>query len=143
MKIAFLDTNVVIDFLSGRRPFAQQAARIFSAGLSGKVQLYVAAVSYNNIYYVLRKSLSHSKTIASLIQLSELTLIVDVSKSIITKSLESKFKDFEDAIQYNCAMSIKNIDFIISRNIKDFQRSSIPVVTPGEAIPIINNTPDK
>ena len=140
MKIIFLDTNVIIDFLADRRPFSLTAAEIFNASLTSKVKIFISAVSYNNIYYILRQSLSHSETLRLLEELSEMTEIVDVTKTIIKKSLKSEFKDFEDAIQYNCALTISKIDFIVTRNSKDFKKSILPVMNPQEAIGIINST---
>lgn len=138
MKIIFLDTNVIIDFLADRRPFSLNAAEIFNASLSRYVKIYVSSVSYNNIYYILRQSLTHNETIKLLEELSELTEIIDVTKTIIKKSLKSEFKDFEDAIQYNCALTIIKMDFIVTRNSKDFKKSTLPVMNPQEAIIIIN-----
>ncbi|MEO8770673.1 MAG: PIN domain-containing protein [Ferruginibacter sp.] len=140
MKTIFLDTNVIIDFLADRLPFSLTAAQIFNASLSGDVKIFISAVSYNNIYYILRQSLPHSETIKHLTELSEMTEIVEVTKTIIKKSLKSEFKDFEDAIQYNCALTIKKIDFIVTRDSKDFRKSSLPVMNPQEAISIINST---
>ncbi len=140
MKFIFLDTNVIIDFLADRRPFSLTAAEIFNASLSGNVKIYISSVSYNNIYYILRQSLSHNQTKKLLEELSEMTEIVDVTKAIIKKSLKSEFRDFEDAIQYNCALTINKIDFIVTRDSKDFKKSSLPVMTPQEAISIINST---
>ena len=139
MKIIFLDTNVIIDFLADRQPFSLMAAGIFNASLSGNVKIFISSVSYNNIYYILRGSLSHSQTIKLLEELSEMTEIVDVTKAIIKKSLKSEFKDFEDAIQYNCALTISKIDFIVTRDSKDFKKSILPVMNPQEAMGIINS----
>ena len=88
----------------------------------------------------MRQSLSHNQTIKLLDELSEMTKIVDVTKAVIKKSLKSDFKDFEDAIQYNCALTISKIDFIVTRDSKDFKKSSLPVMNPQEAMGIINST---
>lgn len=72
-------------FPGGRLPFSINAAEIFNASLTGQVKIYVSAVSYNNIYYILRQSLSHNGTIKLLEELSEMTEIIDVTKSIILK----------------------------------------------------------
>ena len=63
MKIIFLDTNVIIDFLADRRPFSLNVAEIFNASLLKHVKIYVSSVSYNNIYYILRQSLTHNETV--------------------------------------------------------------------------------
>ena len=140
MKIIFLDTNVIIDFLADRRPFSLTAAEIFNASLSGYVKIYISSVSYNNIYYILRQSLSHNETLKLLEALSEMTEIVDVTKTVIKKSLKSEFRDFEDAIQYNCALTVSKLDFIVTRDSKDFKKSTLPVMNPQEAVGIINST---
>ena len=140
MKTIFLDTNIVIDFLADRKPFSLLAAKLFNFTLSGKVKIYISAVSYNNIYYILRQSHSSVETVKLLDELSEMTEIADVTKNIIKKSLKSDFKDFEDAIQYNCALSLTKIDFIVTRDTKDFKKSTLSVMTPKEAVSLIETT---
>lgn len=139
MKNIFLDTNVVIDFLADREPFSQLAARVFNYSVEGKVKLFISAVSYNNIYYIIRQSLTNIATIKLLDELSELAEITDISKAIIKKSLKTDFKDFEDAIQYNCALTIPKLDAIVTRDTKDFKKSIVPVLTPEEAISLIES----
>jgi len=129
-----MDTNVVIDFLADRQPFSLHAAKLFDLTIDGKVKIYISAVSYNNIYYILRQSLTNNATIKLLEELVEMTEITDVTKSIIKQSLKTDFKDYEDAIQYYCALSIPKIDFIVTRDTKDFKKSTLPVLTPVEAI---------
>jgi predicted nucleic acid-binding protein len=132
MKHIFMDTNVVIDFLANRQPFSLDAARLFNFAVDGKVIIYISAVSYNNIYYILRQSLTRNAAIKLLAELAEMSEIVDVSGSIIRQSLKTDFNDYEDAIQYYCAHSIPQIDFIVTRNTKDFKKSTLPVLTPAE-----------
>ena len=134
MKNIFLDTNVVIDFLADRKPFSLDAARLFNFCVLGKVKIYISAVSYNNIYYILRQSLSNSETIRLLDELSEMAEIADVTKSVIKKSLKTDFKDFEDAIQYYCALSLNKIDFIVTRDTKNFKKSTLSIMTATEAV---------
>ena len=140
MKNIFLDTNVLIDFFANRKPFSIEAARLFNYSFNKKINIYISAVSYNNIYYILRQSCSHTETIKILSELNEWTEIIDVSKEIIKKALKSEFKDFEDAIQYNCAKSLTKIEFIVTRDTKDFKASSLPILTPKEAVILIEST---
>ena len=140
MKSIFIDTNVIIDFFANRKPFSIEAALLFNYSFNKKINIYISAVSYNNIYYILRQSCSHTETIKMLTELHEWTDTVEVSKDIINKSLKSNFKDIEDAIQYNCAKSLKKIDFIVTRDTKDFKTSSIPILTPNEAVTVIESS---
>lgn len=139
MKLVFLDTNIVIDLLADRQPFSFFAASLFQFSLSGKIKIYISAVSYNNIYYILRQSKPNAETIQLLEQLSGLTEITDVTKSIIQDALKTDFTDFEDAIQYYCALSIAHLDFIVTRDIKDFKKSALPVMTPESAVVLLEN----
>ena len=139
MKYIFLDTNIIIDFLANRKPFSDAASQIFSKAESGKIKLYISAISYNNIFYLLKKSFSRNDSIRLLLELMDLTEVVEINTSIIRKSLVSEFIDFEDAIQYNCALSLEFIDFIITRDINGFNKSIIPVISPEESLIIINN----
>ena len=66
-----------------------------------------------------------------------MTEITAVTKSIIKASLQSDFKNLEDAIQYNCALSLTKIDFIIPRDTKDFKKSTLPIMTTKEAVNIL------
>jgi predicted nucleic acid-binding protein len=134
MRSIFLDTNIVIDFLADRKPFSLYAAKLFNYAVSGHAKIYISAVSYNNIYYILRQSHTSIETIKILDDLSEMTEIADVTKSVIKKALRSDFKDFEDAIQYNCALTITKVDFIVTRDTKDFKKSVLSIMTPQEAV---------
>ena len=139
MKQIFMDTNVVIDFLADRQPFSLDAAKLFNMSIEGRIKIHISAVSYNNIYYVLRQSLTNNATIKLLENLADITDIADVSNQVIRQSLKADFKDYEDAIQYYSAMTVPNIDFIVTRNTKDFKKSSLSVLTPTEAIALLSS----
>jgi predicted nucleic acid-binding protein len=138
VKHIFIDTNVIIDFLANRHPFSKDAARLFNMAVEGKARVYISAVSYNNIYYILRQSLTNQVTIKLLDELAEITEIADVTNAIIRQSLKTDFSDYEDAIQYYCALSLPKIDFIVTRNTRDFKKSALPVLNPSEAIVSLN-----
>lgn len=140
MKGIFLDTNVLIDFFANRKPFAMEAAKLFNFSFKKEINIYISAVSYNNVYYIIRQSYSHAETMKMLAELNEWTDIIDVTKDIIKKAIKSDFKDFEDAIQYNCAKSLSKIDFIVTRDTKDFKSSSLPILTPKEAVSFVEST---
>ncbi len=140
MKNIFLDTNVVIDFLTDRKPFSLYAAKLFNFSLSGKAMIYISGISYNNIYYIVRQSLSNDETIRLLRDLFEMTEMIDVTKNSISQSLKADWRDFENAIQYHCALSVTTMDCIVTRSTKDFKKSALPVMTPQEAVSLIEST---
>ncbi|WP_298146829.1 PIN domain-containing protein [Flavobacterium sp.] len=126
----FLDSDVVIDFFTDREPHANPASELFEMNNNGDVKLFLSAVSINNIYYIVRKFLGHKKSMEVIETLCEMTEIIDTTKAEIVQALRNGFSDYEDSIQYCCALKIKDIDAIITRNTKDYSKSSIAVMTP-------------
>ena len=126
----FVDSNVVLDFFTDREPHANPASELFELNEQGKVKLYLSAVSINNIYYIVRRFLGHKKTIEVVELLAEMTEIIGTTRKEIIQALKNDFSDYEDSIQYSSALTIKGIDAIITRNIKDYRNSSIAVMTP-------------
>ncbi len=138
MKQLFLDTNVVIDFLANRSPFAADAAYLFDAAVQGKCKLYISALSYSNFAYILKKLLSPSAIVQLLKELEAISEIADVNASVIQKALQAGIKDFEDAIQYCSALAVGNIDVLVTRDTKDFKNSSLSIMTPDEALAFLS-----
>ena len=140
MENVFIDTDVIVDFLTDRKPFSIESAKIFSLIDQKKIKGCVSSLSFSNLYYVLRKFGTHKKVISSLQDLSELVDILKVDSDIVKSALTSDFKDFEDSIQYFAAQEHKNVDCIITRNIKDYKDSSLPVMTPETFLVTFENT---
>jgi len=101
--------------------------------------LFISALSYSNIYYILRKHYSHKNLISILKDLEAIIKTAPVTDQIIHKALHSNFKDFEDAVQYYTAISNKKMEVIVTRNGKDFLNSEIQVLTPDEALKIMQS----
>ena len=140
MENVFIDTDVIVDFLTDRKPFSLESAKIFSLIDQKKIKGCVSSLSFSNLYYVLRKFGTHKKVISSLQDLSEMVDILKVDSDIVKSALTSDFKDFEDSIQYFAAQEHKKIDCIITRNIKDYKDSSLPVMTPETFLVTFENT---
>ena len=60
--------------------------------------------------------------------------IQETNRKIIRKTLTSNFNDFEDAIQYCSVIEIGNIDIITTRDLKDFKKSELPVLSPETTV---------
>lgn len=132
MTDLFIDTDVIIDFLIDRKPFSREAAIIFTLIEQKKLKGHVSSLTFSNLYYVMRKFDTHKKIISNLDSLSKFMNILKVDGQTIKSSLASTFPDFEDGIQYFCAFESKNINVIITRNIKDYKNSDLPVMTPAD-----------
>ena len=137
MNNFFLDTNIVIDILLSRKPFFETSVQLFHYAEKNKVKLCISALSYWNIYYVIKKVNSRQETISIIKNLNNYLTAVDVTQKIITQSINSLFSDFEDAIQYYSALTLGNVTAIVTRNHKDFKQSDIAVINPEQALALI------
>ena len=126
----FLDTDVIIDYLTDRQPFAENAERVFALIENKKMKGYTSSLCFSNIYYLLRQQLTHHKSVTLLKDINGLLGILKVDEDIIQNALESDFQDFEDAIQYFTAIAYKRLDVLVTRNIKDYRNSLLPVMDP-------------
>lgn len=129
MKRVYVDTDVMLDFFQDKQPFNKYARLLIHLADKGHIQVLISALSFANASYVLRRYISPEQRIRILSQIIPFVHICDLTESDITQSLSLNFADFEDGIQYATALRFK-AEVIISRNIKDYEKSLIPVMTP-------------
>ncbi|MCC6181322.1 MAG: PIN domain-containing protein [Bacteroidia bacterium] len=134
MKKVFVDTNILVDLIADRRPFSKFAIQIFSKAEERKIKLYTSSHSIATTHYLLKKYIDEKELRDVLHNILDYLNIVAIDQDVIKKGLRSKHKDFEDAIQIISAYSIEKLDCIVTRNIKDFKGSEIPVLTPDELV---------
>jgi len=134
MRKLFIDTNIVIDLLAEREPFYEDAAKLFSLSDKNKIKLSVSSLTFANTNYLLQKTNSASTAKEILRKFKILTIVLSIDDKIIDLALnDSGFGDFEDAIQYYSAIE-NSQEIIITRNLKEFRTSKIPVMTASEFI---------
>lgn len=129
MTRVFVDTDVCLDLLAGRKPFHASAQRLFSLADKGKLKIFVSAISFANIDYLLRKQYSGSGSRKILGNFKTLVHVLPVDNKSIDLAIASEFTDFEDAIQNSVAME-HGLNILITRNIKDFKKSTLQVLSP-------------
>lgn len=144
MKL-FLDTNIVIDYLAKRQPFAEDVCQMVMLCCQKNYELCVSSLSFATVYHVLRKQYAHEHLLALLSDITGLFSIAAVDGKIVQDALSSNFTDFEDAIQCYTAVA-DNADVIVTRNVKDFGPSPLLVKTPAEICELLlgygtNNVP--
>lgn len=126
-----IDTNVVLDFLQEREPFVEAAAKPFEQIDDGKVDGFVTATTITNIYYIVRKAAGSKTAIDALTQIITDLHICVVDRNILQQAVNFGFQDFEDAVQYACAM-VYGVDAIVTRDTSGFTNSEIPVIAPDQ-----------
>jgi len=126
----FLDTNVVIDFFCDRPPFSKDAVELFKLRDIGVVDFSLSSLTLATLAYHIKKLGQDPSLI--LTKLLVWVHVTELDKALFEQTISSKFKDFEDGLQYFSALRVRGIDAIITRNKKDFTYSKIPVLTPAE-----------
>ena len=136
MKL-LLDTNVILDFLLDRSPYGADARAILDMAVERENMEYVSSSAITDIFYMLRKDLKDPYATQDRIEaLLSVVHILKVTDEEILTALALRWKDFEDAVQYSVALT-NNVDYIITRNTKDFELHDIPVLTPSEFLNVI------
>jgi len=130
MKV-FVDTNVLLDVLVKRKTFLDQSANVWTMAERGKIERFVAAISFTTIFYIVRKQRNHNIALRAMTQLRDIFTPVACDSQILNQAIDAAFKDFEDAVQYFSA-SRADAACIVSRNTDHFPRSEPPVMTPAD-----------
>ena len=132
MKRLLIDTNIVIDVLSKRDGFYEDAAVLFSLGDRNQLQLTISSLTLANTNYILTRLTSAKEAREILRKFKVLVEVLSLDDKITELALsDERFIDFEDGLQYYSALE-NQIDVIITRNKKDFKNSKLPVLTPKE-----------
>lgn len=131
MTKVFLDTNILLDVIAKREPFFDPAARIWTLAEQNSLDAHISAISFNNIYYIVRKAENHARAIKALRMLRDIFSSVAPDQRILDQALDSDIKDFEDAIQYFSAHHAR-VEYLITRNPDDFPSGSLAILTASE-----------
>ena len=137
MKI-LLDTNIILDIALRRLPHYDDSADVFRKIDYKTLIGCVTATTITDIYYIARKDKGHEKTIEFISNLIEIVDVLGIDRDVIIEALNLNFPDFEDAVQ-SVASGVNNIDYIITRNTKDFENSEIEAITPKDFLIILEN----
>jgi len=132
MKVLF-DTNVILDVLLDREPFANDAAYLLSKVERSEITGFVCATTITTIHYLATKALGANAAFRHINVLLALFVIAPVNRLVLEGAVKSKFNDFEDAVLHESALHA-GAKYIVTRNSIDFKKSKLPVFEPREFI---------
>lgn len=134
----FIDANVIIDLFEQSRPFHAYSVSVISELLSNEeIELFISTDMISNIFYILnsRYKYGFDKTLQVIEKISQIFTLHSVEKNNIDAAIDickkHIFRDYEDALQYFCALA-DECTLIITNNPKDFKNSSVDIVTTKE-----------
>ncbi len=127
-----LDTCVVLDYLQAREPFFDDALNIMIGISNREYEGFITASSVTDLYYIIHKSLHSDKDSRKyLSMLTQLVGILDTRSEDCINALHSSTSDYEDAVMIETAARSK-VDYIVTRNTRDYASSGMPVITPSD-----------
>jgi predicted nucleic acid-binding protein len=125
------DTNVVLDVLLDREPFATVGAHLFSQVERGSVRGYLCATTVTTVYYLTQKTLGTAHARQQIRTLMRLFDVAPVNRGVLEAALASRWEDFEDAVLHEAALHI-GANGIVTRDPTGFKGARLPVYTPDE-----------
>ena len=135
--IVLLDICIIIDVLQDRQPFSDDAKKIFIAAANKQFEACITAKSVADIYYITHRAThSDEKSREILSKLFSLFSVLDTTGDDCKNALFSPITDYEDAIMVETAKKA-GIDYIVTRNIKDYSKSSVKVILPADFLKIL------
>jgi len=136
MKI-LVDTNIIIDTLTGREPFRESAEQIFMLAANQIEDMYITASSATDIYYLIRKYLHNTEQSKNTMsKLYQLFGILDVTGNDCQDALLLDMKDYEDAV-ISCCAKRNQMDYIVTRNVKDYEHAKVKVLLPEDLLKLV------
>ena len=137
MKI-LVDTNIIIDALTGRVPFRVSAEQIFMLAANQLQDMYITAGSATDIYYLIKKHLHNTEQSKNTMsKLYQLFGILDVTANDCQDALLSNMNDYEDAV-VSCCAKRNQMDYIVTRNIKDYKQSKVKALLPDDFVKFVS-----
>ena len=130
--VILVDTNILMDIIANREPYAEYGKNILEKCAKREVIGIMAAHSIPNLFYILRKDFSQEERRALLKNLCSIFRISDLNTKKILAALDNdKFIDFEE-----CAVE-EIADYIVTRNPDDFVESRVKVIQPDEFLNLL------
>lgn len=132
MKI-MIDLNVVLDVVQKRMPYYDHSAAVISKVLDRDMTGVLPGHAITTIYYLVDKHISRQKADAVIDWLLQNFEVVPLHKTHFLRARDLAMSDFEDAVVASLAEAA-GCDWIVTRNISDFQKSPIAAITPTELL---------
>ena len=130
MRVLF-DTNVVLDVMLDRAPFAAASAEVLSRAEAGKMIGCVCATTVTTIHYLATRVIGAERALGEVRKILSLFEVAPVNRAVLETALELGFADYEDAVLHEAARQI-GASGIVTRNPGHFKKASLSIYSPEE-----------
>jgi predicted nucleic acid-binding protein len=136
MRKLLFDTNVVLDVLLDRQPYAEASAAVWEAVERGVSEGMLAAHAVTTIHYLVQKEKGNARAKRVVTTILGIFTVAAVDDATVREALQLPFSDFEDAVTAAAARRSR-CDFIVTRDPKGFRESPVPALTPEAVRPLL------
>lgn len=136
---ALLDTDVILDYLLEREPFAQTARELFELNAQGIFDGYISGITPINVFYIARKVIERGQLNQALNDLLVAVRVCPITHAVLNQALTLPFNDYEDAVQHASATAY-HLDAIVTRNLDDYKNATLRVFSPTDFLNPLTRT---
>ena len=134
-----IDTNVVLDVVLARTPWAAEASALLDRTARGDVSGFIAAHAVTTVFYVVERARDRRTALTAVGDLLSVAGVAELGSADFQRALTFGMKDFEDAVQVAAALRV-GADFVVTRNARDFRGSPVATRAPGEILALLDAT---
>jgi predicted nucleic acid-binding protein len=136
MRKLLFDTDIVLDVLLDRQPYAQASAAVWEAVETGVSEGMLAAHAVTTIHYLVQKEKGTARAKRIVTSILRVFSVAAVDDATVREALHLPFADFEDAVTA-AAARVAGCDFIVTRDPKGFRESPVRAITPEAVRPLL------
>ena len=127
------DTNVVLDVLMDRAPFAVAATHLMARVEDGSLTGYLGATTVTTIHYLATKTLGRAPAAVAVDGLLGLFDIAPVNRGVLADALALGLDDYEDAVLHEAARHA-GLPAIVTRGRAGFRGATLAIYSPDELL---------
>ena len=136
MKKVLIDINIILDMLNKRQDH-ESAVEIIDKCIKKEIKGYVCSHEITTLSYFMEKQkYNKKKRIYAINKLLDIFSVIPSTETILREALYSEISDYEDAVIESSAVK-EDINYIITRNLKDFKKSKVKSYNAKEALAIM------
>lgn len=138
-RSVLLDTNVILDVILDRTPWAADAVRLLDLVASGRIAGFLAAHAVTTVHYIVQRARGRAAAVTAVADLLELLTVVPLEAADFQRALALNLGDFEDAVQAAACLKV-GASFLITRNPRDFRGAPVRLSSAGEVVALMERT---
>lgn len=136
-----LDTNVLLDYVVPNRPCEQSAHQLLLAISQQRFDGFVTPGTLKDMYYIASKYIGSDLSREYIADFLQMLTVLTIGQSECELAVRSDEPDFEDGL-IRAAAETNRIDFIITRDNRAFERSTVRSMDAERFVKLFDELPE-